>query len=247
MTIDHPVLPGPHRDDGPRWRVAVLHADGTRARRTTDAVVVQLRAAGYMAVEHDPASIDPFLDIDTQWAAAAHADAYDLVLSIGALLPAAVALASVCDAPLARLRASPPDHLPGRVHETLTEARIRTVPTLDVAADGSRHITTAGIDVTSHDPVVATIRHDDRLGSLHGDGWSISPLGAPPGQLAVTPASGREVIAADEVRVESPGGALRLDIDGRSRRVRTIAVRCRPHGLRLLELPTAGAPSDRAE
>lgn len=104
---------------------------------------------------------DPFLDVEAQWGAAVDADAYDLVVSVGELLPAAVALATVAGAATARIAAAP-GAVPASLPATVGAARVRTVPTLDVAADRSRHITAGGVEITSDVPVVAWLRLGDR-------------------------------------------------------------------------------------
>jgi hypothetical protein len=70
MTTERLIWASARPYEGPRWRVAVLRADGSRAHRAADAAIDQLREAGCMAIDHDPARIDPFLDVETQWAAA---------------------------------------------------------------------------------------------------------------------------------------------------------------------------------
>lgn len=228
----------PRAYDGPRWRVAVLRADGSRARRAADEVIDQLRAAGCMAVEHDPARIDPFLDVDAQWGAAVDADAYDVVVSVGELLPAAVALATVAGAPVARIAAAP-GAVPASLPRIVSAARVRTVPTLDVAADRSRHITTGSVEITSDAPVVASLRLGDQIWSLAGTGWSAGPSVAAVDELMVSSAAGDEVTSAHQLRVDAPDGTVQLEVDGRSRRVRSLTIRTHPLGLRLLELPPA--------
>lgn len=240
MTSDRlsPVTARPY--DGPRWRVAVLRADGSRGRHTADAVIEQLRDAGCMAVEHDPARIDPFVDVETQWAPAVDADAYDLVVSVGALLPSAVALAAVSGAPIARIPAAA-----GATHPSLptalTSAPARTVPTLVVTANGSRHVTANAVDVSCDRALDASFRLGDRAWTVHGTDWSITPLATAAHQITVTGASGADSLSAEEFGIDLPAGTVRLDLDGRSRRVHALTIRCHHLGLQLLELaPTTG-------
>lgn len=242
MTSDRlsPATARPY--EGPHWRVAVLRADGSRARHTTDAVIDQLRDAGCMAVEHDPARIDPFVDVETQWAPAVDADVYDLVVSVGGLLPTAVALATVSGAPIARLAAASPGAMPTSLPTALTSARVRTVPTLDVTAAGSRLITARAVDVTCDTQVQASLRLGGRTRTVSGTDWSVTPLATTVDQITVSAVSGEDITPAEEFSVAVPAGTVRLDIDGRSRRVHTLTIRSHPLGLRLLELPPAPAP-----
>lgn len=116
---------------------------------------------------------------------------------------------------------------------------MRTVPTLDVATDRSRHTTAGGVEITSDVPVVASLRLGDRIWSLAGTGWSVGPSVAAADELMVSSAAHDEVTPAHQLRIDEPGGAVRVDVDGRSRRVRSVTVRTHPLGLRLLELPPA--------
>ena len=236
-------VPIRHPMSGPRWRVAVVRADSARTRPLVAETTSQLRATGCMAVEIDATAVDPFVDIDSQWSPAVDADAYDLVVSIGRMLPAAVAIAALAGVPVAMLTSAPAPSVPAAIEQAVAAGRVRALPVLEVVADQARRVTMHGIDVHA-DPdsqLVAEIGQSHRARPLPGTAWSISPIPGPAGQLVVSPHGANAVHQADQVRLEGSPHALRLEIDGRARSAGHVHVRGIPQGLRVVDLDPAAA------
>lgn len=134
---------------GPRARLALVRPAGRMALTRARQLAQELRADGYMVA--DIGSASDARRPPERLHGAADPPAYDLVLSIGSLLPMAVQLAVDWDAPIACLDlvvSSP------ALIDRLLDSTTRQVPLLRVDLDGDALLTLSDIDVRGERPLV---------------------------------------------------------------------------------------------
>lgn len=231
---------------GASWRVAVARPAGNAGRLAAAEVLSRLRARGNEATALDigrGSSLDlPGGD------RAAHGKAYDLVLAIGDLSPAVMALGVTEGVPVAHVPLAPPDSSTDAVLAALAAGDVDVLPLLDVTVDSDRRFTTGSIaiacDQDDQEMLVAWQRGSAE-GDLRTSGCRIDPPAAATAAARLEP-SAAAPIDADRVRVDAGEAPLRVAVDRRTRRGRRISIASTPERLRILRLPDAEGWADRA-
>lgn len=196
-----------------------------------------LRAASWMAIEIDVARIDPFDDVHHQWANIAERNAYNIVFSVGGLLPAAVALGVVAGLPVVVVHRPPGENLTALFHGQGGQGQPITV--LKATVDRVRRVTVDAVEVSSDDAF--TGRYCDNRGwnDIHTSRLELAASSSPAaGPLTVAGADGMRQAAQRCEVAEQPGVVLRAGIDDRWCHARSIAVRVLPDPLLVVDLDT---------
>lgn len=216
-------------------RAAVLRAPSRRPDDTASQLADDLRAARYMAIEMDPAKIDPFADAYLQWDNVAKAGAYNVVFSVGGLLPAAVALGVVSRLPVVVV-----NHPPGRALGRLLRGEMapRTFRTvLEATVDRTRRLTVSPMEVHASEVFTADLHQSQKGRAVQATWLQVAPSDPATGLAAVvTTDDGLQVSAESCQLAERRGVMLQVGIDGRWSHARSLAVRARPEPLQVVAL-----------
>lgn len=219
----------------PRWRAGVVRSAGQSARLAAAEVVAQLRAAGWMATEIDVTRTDPFIDHRTEWTGRAHPEAYQLITVVGEPSPAVVALAILVGAPLVCLPVGIVESLPTAIEEALASGPVDVVPVALVTVDGQQRFCAGPVGVTPDIETEARWLEGSARRRASTTGCQISPTDEPDGSLELLLTDAVPIVCR-QVELHGGGSGLRVDFDGRSRRVSRVVVECLTQRLRVVRL-----------